>query len=122
MDRKIRLIRLLWLIAGLVLAGIGLVGLLLPVMPGTVFLIMALACFARSSPRLETWFLNHKRFGSTLRQWRATGAIPTKAKALALSMMAGSLAVMGLAGLSGLTIAFAAAPMAAAAAFIVTRP
>jgi uncharacterized membrane protein YbaN (DUF454 family) len=122
MNRPIGSMRLLWLAAGLLLAGIGIVGLILPVMPGTVFLILALACFSRSSPRLESWLLNHRAFGPALRQWRSTGAIPGRAKALAVSMMAGSLTVMGLVGTSGLTIAVAAAPMAAAAVFILTRP
>ncbi len=65
--------------------GIGIVGLVLPVMPGTVFLIIALACFARSNERLEKWLLEHPRLGPPLKQWRNSRHIDWKVKALALT-------------------------------------
>ena len=58
----------------------GIIGALLPVMPTTIFLILALACFARSSPRLETWLLTHPHFGHHIVAWREKGAISRKGK------------------------------------------
>ena len=56
-------------LGGLMLA-LGIIGAFLPVMPTTIFLILAAWCFGRSSPRLESWMLDHQRFGPALRQWR----------------------------------------------------
>ena len=69
------MIRLGWLALGCLFVGLGMIGAVLPLMPTTIFLILATGCFARSSPRLEAWLLNHPRFGPTLRDWRERGAI-----------------------------------------------
>lgn len=117
------LVRGVWLVLGLICVGLGIVGALLPLMPTTVFLILAAGCFARSSPRLEAWLLDHKRFGPTLRAWRANGAIPRKAKiAACIGIAIGfGLFVIGAHPKPVLEIAVGAA-MAACALFIVTRP
>jgi len=69
-----------YLVLGLTFVGLGVVGAFLPVLPTTPFMILAAACFARSSTRLENWLLGHSRFGPLLRDWRARGAIPRPAK------------------------------------------
>jgi len=73
-------IRGVYLVLGLFFVALGIVGAFLPVLPTTPFMILAAACFARSSVRLENWLLAHKRFGPTLREWRARGAVPRRAK------------------------------------------
>jgi uncharacterized membrane protein YbaN (DUF454 family) len=80
--------RPLFLILGLLFVGLGVVGAFLPLMPTTIFLILAAGCFTRSSPRLERWLLDHRRFGPLLRAWREHGAIPRRAKALACAGIA----------------------------------
>ena len=72
--------RALYLVLGLGFTGLGIAGAFLPLLPTTVFLILAAGCFARSSPRLEAWILGHRRFGPLVRAWRENGAIPRKAK------------------------------------------
>lgn len=72
-----------WLLLGLVLVGIGLIGIVVPLLPTTDFMLLALPCFARSSPRLEAWLLNHPRFGPGIRAWRNERAVPRKAKIMA---------------------------------------
>lgn len=69
-----------WLMLGLALVGVGIIGIFVPLLPTTDFMILALPCFARSSPTLEAWLLNHPRFGPGLRAWRAERAIPRHAK------------------------------------------
>ena len=75
---------------GLLCVLLGIIGVALPVMPTTPFLILALACFARSSSALESWLLNHPRFGTTLQHWRAHQVVPVKAKyAASIGMLIG---------------------------------
>ncbi|QDK35183.1 YbaN family protein [Sphingomonas sp. IC081] len=78
--RRGRASRWAWLVLGLALVGIGVVGIFVPLLPTTDFMILALPCFARSSPKLEAWLLDHPRFGPGLRAWRAERAIPRHAK------------------------------------------
>tara|TARA_R110000737_G_scaffold320012_1_gene331416 strand:+ start:33 stop:428 length:396 start_codon:yes stop_codon:yes gene_type:complete len=74
----------LWFKAlGLILVALGIIGIVLPVMPTTIFFILALTCFTRSSPALEQWLLNHPRYGVTLKQWQAYKVVPVKAKCYA---------------------------------------
>lgn len=77
-------------VLGLMLVVLGIIGIVLPVMPTTIFFILALACFTRSSPALEHWLLNHPRYGTTLHQWQAHKVVPVKAKyCAALGMLVG---------------------------------
>lgn len=79
---------------GIVMTGIGVAGLILPGLPGTVFLIIALWAFSRSSERFQLWLFNHPRFGASLRTWHTHRVIPRRAKIAAVSMMAISQAML----------------------------
>lgn len=114
--------RVFYLAAGVVLTGVGIVGYILPVMPGTIFLILAAACFARSSSRLEAWLLNHPRLGPAVVAWRLRGAIPLQAKIVAITAMTLSFAGLVLMKLPGPWLAAAAVFFAACALFVGTRP
>ncbi|MBA4761980.1 YbaN family protein [Sphingomonas sp.] len=72
--------RHLYLIAGFLCLGLAVLGAVLPVMPTTVFVIMAAYCFARSSPALERRLLEHPRFGPHIVRWRDNGAVSRSGK------------------------------------------
>ena len=89
-----RLRRWAWTAAGMLMVALGIIGAMLPVMPTTIFLILALACFSRASPRLEHWLLHHPRFGHPLRQWRQHRAVSRRGKAMAcIGMVIGFVAM-----------------------------
>lgn len=75
------------LIAGTIFVCLGLLGIFLPVLPTTPFLLLAAACYARSSERLYHWLLNHRWFGSSLRTYREGRGIPKKAKIISISFI-----------------------------------
>ena len=79
--------RLVWLVGGLIFLVIGLVGIVLPLLPTTPFVLLAAFCFSKGSARYERWMLNHPRFGPMVRGWRARRAVPLRAKQLAWAMM-----------------------------------
>lgn len=115
--------RLLYLAAGFLFLALGVIGALLPVMPTTIFLILAAAAFARSSPRLEKKLLDHPRFGPALVRWRERGAIAPGAKLMASAGMAVGYAGFLAGARPGLpgTVAVGVA-MAACGIFVLTRP
>jgi hypothetical protein len=80
-------IRVLWLSAGGLALVTGVVGIFLPVLPTTPFVLVAAWCFSRGCSRCERWLLEHRRFGPMVRQWRANRAVPLRAKQTASVMM-----------------------------------
>lgn len=84
-----------YMLGGYVALLLAFIGAILPVMPTTVFLIIALWCFTRSSDSLEAWLLNHPKFGCILHDWRTCQVIPKKAKYFATFSMIGSLVLTG---------------------------
>lgn len=80
--------RRLLFVLGILFTGIGAAGLVIPLLPGAPFLILAAACFTRSSPRFDAWLTGHPRFGPSVRRWRERGAIPLYAKWIAAVSMA----------------------------------
>ena len=81
-------IKYLFLFLGFVCAALGFVGIVVPGLPTTVFMIMAASCFAKSSPRFERWILNLPVVGAMVRDHRSGLGMPRKAKTIAISMMA----------------------------------
>ena len=115
--------RYVYLALGCVCVGLAFIGVWLPLMPTTVFLICAAALFARSSPRLEAWLLDHPRFGALLQAWRVRGAIPSSAKRLALLGMTVGFVIFIVFGGPSLTIVLLVAiGLSAVTAFIYSRP
>lgn len=103
--------------------GLGAIGVVVPGMPTTIFLLMALWAFSKSSERFRVWLYNHKSFGPPLRAWHEHRAIPVKAKILAVAMMASSVAIIAVfVADNPMLPAIVGAILAPIAAFIVTRP
>jgi uncharacterized membrane protein YbaN (DUF454 family) len=69
-----------YLILGVILAGIGFLGIFLPLLPTTIFLILASACFMRSSPQANEWLRNHKWLGAYLRNYQDKTGLTIKSK------------------------------------------
>ena len=77
---------------GLLCVGLGFIGVFVPGIPTTIFLIIALWAFTKSSEKLRHWLLNHKRFGPILNNWQEHKVVPRRAKILMVALM--SLAVI----------------------------
>lgn len=117
------MLRPLYFLAGLLMLTLGIIGAFLPIMPTTIFLILAAWFFARSSPRLEAWLLNHPRFGPTLRNWREHGAISRRAKTMASAGIATGFVLFWIGAKPGLVLwVIVAAIMGACAAYVLSRP
>jgi len=80
--------RIVWQILGLIFVGVGIVGYVLPIMPGTVFMIIALFCFRKgASQGFVDWMLNNRFFGATLRDWEENRWITVRTKVMASLVM-----------------------------------
>ena len=83
--------RLALVVAGWLSLILGIIGLFLPLLPTTPFLLLSAACFSRGSERCERWLLNHPRLGPAIHNWRTHRALSTRAKQMAtLTMLLGS--------------------------------
>ncbi|WP_264775717.1 YbaN family protein [Deinococcus aetherius] len=83
-----RLARPLWVALGFVLTGLGVLGLILPGFPGTVWFVLAAACFARGNPKWEAWLLSRPVVGELVRDYRAGRGMPLRAKWIACTCIA----------------------------------
>ncbi len=80
-------VRLAFLVAGHISLALGLLGFVLPLLPGTVFLLAAAFCYARGSARFYHWLLHHKWFGPPVKDWHHHKAMTVKAKVVAIATM-----------------------------------
>ncbi|WOK38278.1 YbaN family protein [Sphingomonas sp. C3-2] len=117
------MVRPFYLVLGLLLVALGVIGAFLPLLPTTIFLILAAFCFSRSSVRLEKWLHEHPRFGPPILAWQEEGAISRRSKIAACTGM-----VFGF-GLFLLTahptpwlIALVALSLLGSAFYVVSRP
>lgn len=85
-----RLLRVTLYGLGCLFAALGLIGAFLPVMPTVPFLLVAVWCFARSSPRFHHWLYTHPTFGPPIRNWFQHGVVPVRGKLYAVGGMAAS--------------------------------
>jgi len=83
----------LYNIAGTVALLLGILGIFLPVLPTTPFLLLASACYMRGSERMYRWLMNQRHLGPYLRNFQAGRGIPLRAKIAALAVMWTSITV-----------------------------
>lgn len=82
-----RLVRILLIASGTFFVALGVLGLFLPVLPTTPFLLLAAVCYARSSERFYHWLLTNRWCGEFIRNYREGNGIPLKQKALTLVVL-----------------------------------
>jgi len=117
-----RVARYVYVAIGLLFVGLGALGVVLPVVPTTPFLLISLWAFARSSQRLEAWLLAHRLFGPRLVEWKKHRVIPWSVKLTAWGSMIASLTLMIVTGRSPIAIVGAASVMAIGATYVASKP
>jgi len=80
-------VRRVLIAAGLLFVGLGILGIFLPLLPTTPFLLLAAACFARSSQKFYNWLLNNRWFGRYIRNYREGKGIPLRVKVMTISLL-----------------------------------
>lgn len=88
MSLHLRVRRWLWLGLAYLCLGLGVIGIFLPGLPTTPFVLLAAYAAARGSKRLHAWLLGHRVFGPMIRDWEATGSVSRRAKYWAIGTMA----------------------------------
>ena len=86
-NTRQKLVRALFFVAGTVSLAIGTIGIVLPILPTTPLLLLALACYCRSSKRMTKWVLTNKYFGSYIRRYKEGKGIPIKTKIIAIATL-----------------------------------
>lgn len=79
--------RYAYLVSGVLLVIIGVIGIFLPVLPTTIFLILASACFVKSSPRANEWLRNHKILGMYIKNYQDKSGLTIKTKILNIAFL-----------------------------------
>lgn len=114
--------RFVWLAAGWAALGTGVIGVFLPLLPTTPFLLLAAFAFARASPRFHAWLTGHPRLGPPIEAWRRSGAIAPRAKVAAMVMLAASVGLSVALDVPAWALAGQIAAILAVAVFLLTRP
>lgn len=113
--------RMIWSAVAWTSLGLGLIGVFLPILPTTPFLILAAFGFARSNERIHKWLIEHPQFGPPIADWEKYGAISTRAKITAVATMAFVFMISVLIGLSWKLLLIQGLCLGGAALFILTR-
>ena len=114
--------RYFYIALGWLAVGLGVIGVVLPVLPTTPFLLVAAFAFGKGSPEARAWLIEHAHFGPAIRNWEENGAISRGAKVLAVSMMALVLAASLILGVNPVVIVVQVICLGGASLFILTRP
>lgn len=82
-----KLVRTLWFIAGTICVVLGAIGMVLPILPTTPFILAAAACYYKSSEKMHSWLLNNRWFGEYIRNYTEGKGLPKKTKITALIVL-----------------------------------
>lgn len=85
LEKKIK--RGFFIVAGTIFLVLGAVGIFLPILPTTPFLLLSAACFYKGSERMHHWMLNNRWFGNYIRNYKEGKGISLRSKALTLSLL-----------------------------------
>ncbi len=118
-----RVVRVIYAVLGFITLGLGIAGWVVPVLPGTVFLLMSSWFFFKSSERMYNWVINHPRFGPTVRAYRAGYGIRRRIKIYAVTLMWLSVGFSVVFAVDSMAVRiFLIALAAVGMVFILTRP
>lgn len=115
-------IRVFWLVVGILALALGGLGVVLPLLPTTPFVLVAAFAFANSSDTLHQWLLDHNIFGPLIANWQRYGAISRSAKVLSLLSMVAVLVISLVMAVPAFVIAVQALVVGACSLFIISRP
>lgn len=102
--------------------GLAAIGVVLPLLPTTPFVLLAAFFASKGSPAFARWLEEHPSFGPAIRDWRRNRVIPPRAKILACSMMLLSWGILFALGAAGMVLAISGTFMAGVASYLLTRP
>ncbi|MGI9270604.1 MAG: YbaN family protein [Woeseiaceae bacterium] len=114
--------RIVLILVGLTALALGALGIFLPLLPTTPFVLVAAIAFANSSERLHKWLLEHNVFGPLIENWRRYGAISRPTKILSLVSMVAIVLISWLLEVPTYVIVIQVLTLSVSATFIVTRP
>ncbi|WP_299981556.1 YbaN family protein [uncultured Pseudoteredinibacter sp.] len=114
--------RLVYMALAYLCVGLGVVGIFLPVLPTTPFLLLALWAGSKGSRRFKWWLLRHPKFGPGLRLWYREGSIPLKAKIMAVLFISASWCILFFKGTSANLLIVLSLILLGSASFIISRP
>jgi uncharacterized membrane protein YbaN (DUF454 family) len=115
-------IRVFWLVVGILALALGGLGVVLPLLPTTPFVLVAAFAFANSSDTLHQWLLDHNIFGPLIANWQRYGAISRPTKVLSLLSMLAVLVISLVMAVPTFVIAVQALVVSACSLFIISRP
>ncbi|WP_395377720.1 YbaN family protein [Marinicella sp. W31] len=114
--------RVFWFIVGVLSVLLAAIGVPLPLLPTTPFLLLAAFAFARSSERMHRWLLKHKTFGPLIENWHKYGSIDARSKRIALLVIVLTPVLSWLFGAPVWTVWVQVGILSCSAIFILTRP
>ena len=117
-----RAARITWLVVGLLALALGAIGIALPLLPTTPFILVAAFEYAQTSEKLHQWLHDHNVFGPLSDNWQRHGALSRRAKVLSVVSMAAVLGISVVLALPAAVIIAQIIVLGAAALFILSRP